>query len=269
MTGILLLLALLVPFTLFDLFHLSSWQDLKRFSTTEGSSLELECFFYTARIYSDYFLSYRPDAVWLSQEGRLSSDQAIRLVRMLWLPVWAVLGLLFIAGRSGSASSEEWRSPGREKKKAQGEGPGNVHPDSGGDAAEDSRSASQSAHSRQFPHPFRTLFLYLLIGYFLYRGSWQPWYFLWFLLAPGLWHHQHSPNIVGIYGPHNKVRSLWPGFFLSVLILFYLPVVNYRVDGGFDLSFFYIGFLLALLAAAMLLFYGFRRRKLLTGKKDI
>lgn len=211
LTGCLMITVPLVHFTLFDLFHLPGWSALKDFSTSEGSSLELECFFYTAGIYSDQFLSYRPDAIWLSGAG-LSSAEIIELVRRLWLPGWAVLGLLLVSGvlRGFPGGEGLW---------------------------------------------LRWLFIYLLCGYFLYRGSWQPWYFVWFLF--GLWSFSPFGNpdmqIQFLFSPTdsgspslNKRGSVRHSFLLSLLVLFYLPVVDYRVDGSFDLSFFYTGLLLAI-----------------------
>ncbi len=250
LVGVLLILSLLVPFTLFDLFHLQSWKELRYFSTQEGSSLEIECFFYTARIYSDQFLSYRPDAVWLTMEGPLNSREAIRLVRMLLLPAWSVLGLRFIPGLHRC-----WKD-GAEARFGE---------------TEAAVSSSDGSGLKPMPgYPIRQLFLYLLIGYFLYRGSWQPWYFLWFILAPGIWFFRdRKESETGVEPPGaNNTGRIWPAFFLSLLTLFYLPLANYRVDGRFDLSFFYTSFLLALLVVPVLYFYGFRRTSGRKTKKD-
>ncbi|MCB1305951.1 MAG: hypothetical protein KDK37_16800, partial [Leptospiraceae bacterium] len=196
-------------FTIYDLFHIGDIERLGFFSTSEGSSLEFECFFYTAKIFSDYFVAYRPDAMLLVDLG-LSSSESIRLVRMIWLPAWALLTGWFTWSRI---------LLGRQKI------PG-------------------SEGSTAFLFLVRLsleLAAVLLIGYFLFRGSWQPWYFLWFLVA--------LPLLQGSGGLR------WALFALSLLLLFYLPVIKYRVDGSFDLSFFYMSFLLASTGGAMVYFW--------------
>ncbi|MCB1138722.1 MAG: hypothetical protein KDK23_08200 [Leptospiraceae bacterium] len=253
--GVLFTALPLLQFSLHNLFHLATFRQLGQISTSEGSSLELECFFYTTRVFSDYFISYRPDAVWLAGVESISSAEAIALVRMIWLPAWAVLGLgfalhgfrsAFFAGPTGIRSSGSlWRVWSRPISTREG---------------------------RLLPlaEALRNLFLFLLSGYFLYRGSWQPWYFLWFVLGmPGLWDYRAAlfrpmsaqPRPVDLQDenplvrhrtpgmPHPKsgiysVHSLRHSFFLSLPILFYLPVADYRVDGSFDLSFFYCSLLL-------------------------
>ncbi|MCB1170526.1 MAG: hypothetical protein KDK25_09345 [Leptospiraceae bacterium] len=257
-SGILLVSVPLLWFSLGRLFHLESWNEIAQFSTSEGSSLELECFFYTTKIFSDYFISYRPDAVWLAGRESISSAEAIALVRMIWLPAWVVLGLgLVLSGFRSSflARMDPTGGSGTNRDPCK---PGASSPWGASVAAE----------------AFRNLFLFLLSGYFLYRGSWQPWYFLWFVLAlPGLWDFRAWPKSPDFHGDCSRSKggpgtsraepgqtrsqkdpkfgrytnlSLRRAFFLSLPILFYLPVVDYRVDGSFDLSFFYSSLLLVL-----------------------
>ena len=80
------------------------------------------------------------------------------------------------------------------------------------------------------------------------KGVWHPWYLLW--LLPALWYfpdYKRSGGSLGLHIAH---------FLTGVIPLFYIPVVQLRMEGMWERQDFY-GFYLALIA--MGIFYFFRK----------
>lgn len=77
---------------------------------------------------------------------------------------------------------------------------------------------------------FYRLILLQLVLYFLYKASWQPWYFLWFF--PFLWQLKYLEFI---------------NVFSAILILWYIPVIYLHVKGNYEYEVFFLSIFVSLI----------------------
>lgn len=124
------------------------------------------------QLFNTYFISYRPDLIYLSSSG-FSAEQSILIMRNCLIPVYLLVVSL--------------------------------------------AAAVLSARGKIRLNVYAVLPAVLLV-YFFYRGSWQPWYFFWWIVF---------------------LNRRQTGILLSWLILFYLPVAGFRISGFMDYSLFY------------------------------
>jgi hypothetical protein len=74
------------------------------------------------------------------------------------------------------------------------------------------------------------LILFQLIGFFLYKASWQPWYFFWFI------------PILGRLANFREIHYL-----STILLLWYIPVIYLRIFGIYMYSLFFFSLFLIII----------------------
>lgn len=77
-----------------------------------------------------------------------------------------------------------------------------------------------------------------LFAFLAFKGVWHPWYFLW--LLPALWAY---PDYKG-HEKKNSIAFSCARFLTALLPLFYIPIVQLRAKGIWQMQGFYIAFVL-------------------------